>query len=133
MAKNTNESGNSADKTARLPAGGAQRVQFSLRLQPANDSDQPVFANFSMLQPAAGVAFIDFGFLEPGALASVARTLQAGGKAPEAVNGRLACRVALTPDVAAQLAQQLNDWLRSLVPRPAAAEGAGSGSTSTAP
>lgn len=133
MAKNSEDAARTAEKTTESPAGGVQRVQFSLRLQPANNSDQPLFANFSMLQPATGIAFIDFGFLEPGALSALARTLQGGGKAPETVNGRLACRVALTPDVAAQLAQQLNDWLRSLAPRPAAAEVAGAVAAPAAP
>jgi hypothetical protein len=93
----------------------AHRLQVNVRLQPASGSEQPVFSNFVMSQGTAGVVFIDFGFLEPSALPSVARMVQSGGKAPDAITGRLACRVALGIDSAAQLAQQLTQVVRSAV------------------
>src|SRR5512133_1126185 len=89
----------------------AQKLQLGLRLQAANHSDQPVFSNFTMVQPGPGVMFLDFGFLEPSALPGIARLARSGGKMPESINGRLACRVVLSDDVAAQLVQQLKQQL----------------------
>jgi hypothetical protein len=113
------EKGNSA-----LPepaaAGGAQQVQLGIRLQPVDHSDQPVFANFSTVQVAPGMVFLDFGFLEPSVLPSVMRLAQSGGKVPESVNGRLAARMVLGLDTAIQLAQQLEHQLRSLKAQAAA-------------
>ena len=102
----------------------AHRVQLGIRLQPANHSEQPVFSNFTAVQPAPGVMFIDFDFLEPGVLPSVFRAAQSGSKLPESVNGRLATRVVLGLDAAAHLAQQLNQQLRAIraAAQPAAPE-----------
>lgn len=117
--------------TAAAPqAEGApaeHRVQLGIRLQPADHSDQPLFSNFSIVQGAPGMVFIDFGFLEPNVLPSVIRIAQGGGKLPEAVNGRLAARVVLGLDAAMQLVQQLDQHLRSLrgnAQRPGGAESA---------
>lgn len=66
-----------------------------------------------MAQGTAAMVFIDFGFLEPSALPALARLAQTGGKVPEVINGRLACRVALGLDSAAQLLQQLNQVLQN--------------------
>lgn len=99
-----------ADTTA---AASAQRLQVNVRLQPASASEQPIFSNFAMARGASGTVFIDFGFIEPGALPALARLAQSGGKVPDALEGRLACRVALGLDSAAQLVQQLNHLLQS--------------------
>jgi hypothetical protein len=95
-------------------SNAAQRVQLGIRLQPAGDSDKPVFANFTVVQGAPGTVFVDFGFLEPNVLPALARQVKSGGKMPESINGRLACRVALGVDTAVQLAQQLGHYLTSL-------------------
>ena len=103
------------DVEAAAPVGAATagpQVQLGLRLHPVDHSDQPVFANFTMVQGAPGMVFLDFGFLEPSAIPGIARLAQSGGKMPEAINGRLACRIALGTDVAAQLAQQLMQHLK---------------------
>jgi hypothetical protein len=59
-----------ADSTKKDDAPAAQpqaeaRKGHGLRLVPRGDSDQPVFANVCNVNIAPGVAFIDFGFLEP--------------------------------------------------------------------
>lgn len=102
-----------APGTEAVAAAPAQQLQINVRLQPANDSDQPIFANFTVAQGAAAMVFIDFGFLDPSALPALARLAQSGGKMPEAINGRLACRVAMGLDSVAQLAQQLNQVLQN--------------------
>ena len=90
---------------------GAQAV--AVRLIPANDSDLPVVCNFTRVQLSPAGALIDFGFLEPAGLALLARTARTGGKMPDAVNGRLAARFALTPDALTVLHQQLGQALSS--------------------
>ena len=90
-----------------------QRVQLGIRLHPVNQSEQPLFSNFTMVQGAPGTVFVDFGFLEPSVMPALARQVQSGGKVPDSINGRLACRVVLGLDVAAALAQQLTQYLHS--------------------
>ena len=109
------------DKSTETAA--AQPMHLGLRLQSANQSDQPVFSNFTTVQGAPGVVFLDFGFLEPAMMPSLARLAKSGGKVPEAVNGRLACRVVLGLDSAVQLMRQLDAHLKSLATQAAAAKG----------
>ena len=94
--------------------GGEKGLQLGIRLQSVEGSDQPVFSNFTMVQGAPGMVFLDFGFLEPNALPSVIRAAQSGGKVPESIGGKLAARVVLGLDSAVQLVQQLEQHLRSL-------------------
>ena len=91
-----------------------QRLEVAIRLRAEDHAAQPLFANFTGVQGAPGMVFIDFGFLEPRVLPSVLRRAQGAGQVPEAVNGRLAARVVLGMDAAVQLAQQLQGHLRSL-------------------
>ena len=63
---------------------------------------------------APGMAFIDFGFLEPAMLAALPRVAKQGGKLPESVNGKLAVRVAMGYDALAGLHQQLGRVLTGL-------------------
>lgn len=102
--------GDSGMSVAGADAG--QRVQVGIRLQPVEQSDQPVFANFIFVQGAQGMVFLDFGFLEPSTMPSVLRLARDGGRLPEAVNGKLAARVVLGLDAASQLVQQLEHHLR---------------------
>jgi hypothetical protein len=87
---------------------------LNIRLAPVNNSDQPVLANFTRLNGAPGMVFVDFGFLEPAALSALSRLAQSGGKIPENLNGKLATRVALGFDTAAALHQQLGQVMASL-------------------
>ena len=95
-------------------AEAQKRLQLGLRLQPVDASDQPLFSNFTVVQGAPGVVFVDFGFLEPAALPGLARLAKSGGKMPESINGKLACRVVLGLDAAAQLTRQLEQHLKGL-------------------
>ena len=93
--------------SAAIPQPTQQDQTLALRLTPVNNSDQPVLANTSNVQLAPGMAFIDFGFIEPGLLAALPRVAQQGGQLPKEINGRLAVRVAMGYDGLAQLQQQL--------------------------
>jgi hypothetical protein len=83
-------------------------VSLGVRLVPMNNSDQPLFANYTTVNATPGIAFLDFAFLEP----SVLLALPHVEKVPESINGRLVVRVALAPDALQNLARQLNSLLQ---------------------
>lgn len=95
-------------------APAAARTSMGIRLVPVGDSDQPVVANYTALNPASGMVFIDFGFLEPAMLAALPRVAKEGGKLPESVNGRLAVRVAMGYDALTNLHQQTARLLQGM-------------------
>ena len=107
--KETAMTGTAAETSAQAP----QTVSVQIGLQPDEHSEQPIFSNFTAVSAGAGVAFIDFGFLEPQAMAALANLRKPGGKAPEALAGKLACRMALGLDTVANLSAQLNQLLRN--------------------
>ncbi|MCC6212320.1 MAG: hypothetical protein IT513_14890, partial [Burkholderiales bacterium] len=90
------------------------RARLGIRLAPVDNSDQPVLANYTSISPAPGMAFIDFGFLEPALLAALPRAAKQGVKLPQSLNGKLAVRVAMGYDAAADLHQQLGRVLAGL-------------------
>lgn len=107
------EKSNSA-KTQTAGQGGAERrVQVGIRLAPSESSAQPVLCNFSGVTNASGLVLVEFGFLEPGGLNAVAQAARSGGNPPDQIGGQRICRLALPLDTAAQLAQQLNQLLKS--------------------
>jgi hypothetical protein len=91
-----------------------KRDGVSVHLIPVNNSDQPVFANYAMMNLAPGTAFIDFGFVEPAVVAALSQMTQTGGELPEAVSGKLAVRMAVGYDMLVNLHQQLTQVLTSL-------------------
>jgi hypothetical protein len=95
-------------------------VGLNIRLAPVGNSDQPVLANFTRLNGAPGMVFVDFGFLEPAALAALSQLARSGGKIPETLTGKLAVRVALGYDTLAALHQQLGQVVAGLKARGAA-------------
>ena len=111
----TKEEG-AAKEAAKQPAKQA----VNLQLLPADGSDQPVLANVTMVEPTAGVALLDFGFLDPGALAALSRLARAGKQVPERLNGRLAARVAISYEALATLHQQIGGVLQAVSRRPKA-------------
>jgi len=110
----TKDEAGSAVQTSVESSASSKSLQLGLRLQPVDHSDKPVFSNFTAVQGAPGMVFVDFGFLEPAALPQLARIAKSGGKMPESINGKLACRVVLGLDSAAQLTRQLEAHMKSL-------------------
>ena len=108
------EEGRAAPAVAGARQGAKQTI--GVRLAPANGSDLPVVCNFTRVQLSSAGVLIDFGFLEPAGLDILARTARAGGKMPEAVQGRLAARFALTADALLALHQQLGQAIAGLRP-----------------
>ena len=91
--------------------GTERHMQVGIRLAPSEQSAQPVLCNFSGVTNAGGLLLVEFGFLEPGGLNAVAKAARTGGNPPDSIGGQRICRLALPPDTAAQLAQQLNQLL----------------------
>jgi hypothetical protein len=63
---------------------------------------------------AQGIAYLDFGFIEPALLAAVAKTAKDGQAAPKGLDGHLVTRVALPLDNLVQLHQQIQQLLVGL-------------------
>lgn len=103
-----------AKDDASADAGQPEKRAVNVQLVPSADSERPVLSNFTLLHPAPGVALIDFGFLEPGALAALSQMARTGKKMPESISGRLATRVALSYDSLATLHQQIGRLLQAV-------------------
>ena len=89
-----------------------QPLQVGIRMQQGEHTGQPIYSNFTAVQGGQGVVFVDFGFLEPQAMQTLARLSQSGEKVPETIGARMACRMAISVDAAANLNRQLNQLLR---------------------
>ncbi len=102
-----------AEQNAK-PETQEKTVGLNIQLAPVDNSDQPVLANFTSLNGAPGMVFINFGFLEPAALDALSRLARSGGKIPETLTGKLAVRIALGFDTLAALHQQLGQVVAGL-------------------
>ena len=89
-----------------------QAMQVGIRMQQGEHTGQPIYSNFTAVQGGQGVVFVDFGFLEPQAMQALAKMKQSGEKVPETIGARMACRMAISVDAAANLNRQLNQLLR---------------------
>jgi hypothetical protein len=90
--------------SASMPVGEHKSVTLGVRLTPVDNSDQPLFANYTNVHATPGVVFLDVAFLEPSVLASLPRV----EKVPETINGKLVGRIVRAPDALQNLAAQLN-------------------------
>ena len=61
-----------------------------------------------------GIAYVDFGFIEPALLAAIDKTAKDGQAGPKGLEGALVTRVAMGVDVLARLHQQIQQVLVSL-------------------
>ena len=86
-------------------------VALNVKLVPVEHSDQPIATNYTNVVVAQGIAYLDFGFIEPGALGVVARAAQNGKPLPKALQGKLGARVSMSLDVVLRLHQQLQQVL----------------------
>jgi hypothetical protein len=101
----------------------------NVRLQAVDQSDQPIASNVATVTVAQGIAYVDFGFIEPALLARVALDSQHGKTLPEQVDGKLVVRVSLGLDVMARLQGQMQQVFLSM--RQAQVNGAQAGSDGT--
>ena len=92
-----------------------RRLTVHVRLKPIEHSDQPHTANYTTVGVAQHIAYLDFGFLEPSLLASLATQNHADPQAlPKTLDGTLVTRVAMGVNVLAQLHQQIQQILLTL-------------------
>lgn len=97
--------------------GPAHAVKVQLAAQdPAN---QPLLANFTHVGVAQGLAYLDFGFVEPALLAAVGQPGGVGESKPTCLEGARAARVVLPLDTLIRLQQQVQQVLSRLQSRPA--------------
>lgn len=86
-------------------------IALNVRLKPSESSSQPRATNYTNVGVAQGIAYVDFGFIEPALLAAVAKTAKEGQAAPKGLEGALVTRVAMGVDVLARLHQQIQQVL----------------------
>jgi hypothetical protein len=89
-------------------------ITLNVRLKPSESSAHPRATNYTNVGVAQGIAYVDFGFIEPSLLASVAKTAKDGQPAPKGLEGALVTRVAMSVDVLARLHQQIQHVLVGL-------------------
>lgn len=89
-------------------------LALQVRLKALNNTDQPVSANYTTATVAPGIAYLDFGFLEPGALTAIVGSARSGRAVPKVLEGKLAVRVAVGYDVLQNLHRQLGQVLAGL-------------------
>lgn len=102
------------EKDNKQELAAASRTAVGVRLI-ESPAGQPVLSNYSSAVPANGLVLIDFGFLEPAMLNALAKAAKSGGKVPKTVQGNLGARVALTPEAARAMMQQLERILSTTV------------------
>ena len=89
-------------------------IALNVRLKPSESSAHPRAANYSNVGVAQGIAYLDFGFIEPALLAAVAKTAKDGQAAPKGLDGHLVARVAMDVSALVRLRQQIQQVLGSL-------------------
>ena len=87
---------------------------MNVRLKPSESSAHPCATNYTNVAVAQGIAYVDFGFIEPALLAAITKTAKDGQAAPKGLEGYLVTRVAMGVDVLARLHQQIQQVLVSL-------------------
>lgn len=89
-------------------------IALNVRLKPSESSAHPRAANYTNVGIAQGIAYLDFGFIEPALLAAVAKTAKDGQAAPKGLDGHLVTRVAMDIGALARLHQQIQQVLGGL-------------------
>ena len=89
-------------------------IALNVRLKPSESSAHPRATNYTNVGVAQGIAYVDFGFIEPTLLVAIAKTAKDGQSAPKGLEGALVTRVAMSVDVLARLHQQIQQVLISV-------------------
>jgi hypothetical protein len=92
----------------------SRAIALNVRLKPSESSAHSRATNYTNVGVAQGIAYLDFGFIEPTVLAAIAKTAKDGQAAPKGLDGALVTRVAMGVDVLARLHQQIQQVLVSL-------------------
>ena len=89
-------------------------ITLNVRLKPSEPSAHPRATNYTNVGVDQGVAYLDFGFIEPTSLAAIGKTTKDGQATPKTIDGQLVTRVAMGIDVLARLHQQIQHVLVGL-------------------
>ena len=89
-------------------------IALNVRFKPVDHSNLPHQVNYSNVGVAQGIAFLDFGFIEPALLGVIANSAKDGQAVPKVIDGQLVTRVAMGVDVLAQLHRQIQRVLVGL-------------------
>ncbi len=89
-------------------------IALNVRLKPSDSSAHPCAANYTNVGVAQGMAYLDFGFIEPALLAAIAKTAKDGQAAPKGLDGHLVTRVAMDLGALVRLQQQIQQVLVGL-------------------
>jgi hypothetical protein len=92
----------------------SKTIALNVRLKPSEPSSHPCASNYTNVGVAQGIAYLDFGFIEPTVLAAIAKGAKDGQAAPKGLEGHLVTRVAMGVDVLAGLHQQIQQVLVGL-------------------
>jgi hypothetical protein len=83
-------------------------------LRTVEQSDQPIASNFATVTVAQGIAYVDFGFIEPALLAKTMMDSQSGKALPDQFDDKLVARISVGLDVLARLQHQVQQVLLNL-------------------
>jgi hypothetical protein len=86
-------------------------IALNIRLNPRNPRHNPRAANYTNVGVAQGIAYLDFGFIEPTLLATIVKTAKDGQVAPKGLDGHFVTRVAMDVGTLARLQQQIQQVL----------------------
>ena len=89
-------------------------LALNVRLKSNDSSAHPRAVNYTNVGVAQGIAYVDFGFIEPLLLGAIAKTTKNGQAAPKGIEGQLVTRVAMGVDVLARLHQQIQQVMMSM-------------------
>ena len=87
---------------------------LNVRLKPTELTAHPLATNYTNVGVAQGIAYVDFGFIEPALLGAIAKAAKDGQAAPKGLEGHLVTRVAMGVDVLARLHQQIQHVMVSM-------------------
>jgi len=89
-------------------------LALNVCLKPCEPTAHPRATNYTNVGVAQGIAYVDFGFIEPALLGAIAKTARNFHVAPKAIEGQLVTRIAMGIDVLARLHQQIQQILVGL-------------------
>lgn len=112
MSQYVNKKEESPTVTGNADRNKEQSVQVSLRLRAAESYERAIVSNITAVQPSSGLVYLDFGFLEHHTIDQISAAARKGESSIH-IEGRLECRIAMTPQHIAQLSQQLSQLLKS--------------------
>ncbi|MEO8047188.1 MAG: hypothetical protein ABI684_07880 [Nitrospirota bacterium] len=66
-----------------------QTIALKVRLKPSDSPAHPLATNYTNVGVAQGIAYLDFGFIEPALLGVIVKTAKDRQAAPKAIEGSL--------------------------------------------